>query len=403
MRKLVGIISVLLLALLAVLSCGESSNPFETERTIHEPAAFPYEHATMGSAGILSDDFEGGLDTSLWYVEQVGNAEWVHMNEEGNGFIRSQPQNPWDWNNRMTDILTHRDDFDDFTFTWDMRFQNQSWHKDHRYVYFRSDDSPNVNGYLIHIGVWIPTIPDHVLQILKVNPNGSYENLHPNISYPWVLDQWYSFKLEVSGSMFKLKVWVKGDMEPVTWTMETLDPLSTYIHGRIGFGNYWEAETDVDNVVVIPLVHEVDLDIKPGACPNPLNTALFKKEQNAKLKDAKGGVLPVAILGTEYFDINDIDVSTIELGGIVPIRHSYEDVATPVLNGGECDCNIDGPDGYLDLTLKFRQADIVSVLGSVSVGDVIPLEISGMLLDGTPFEGVDCVWIVGKERELAPL
>lgn len=67
---------------------------------------------------------------------------------------------------------------------------------------------------------------------------------------------------------------------------------------------------------------KVDVDIKPGSCPNPLN-----------LKSK--GVLPVAVLGTEEFDVTTIDPLSILLSreeveeGVAPIRSDYEDVATP--------------------------------------------------------------------------
>jgi hypothetical protein len=140
------------------------------------------------------------------------------------------------------------------------------------------------------------------------------------------------------------------------------------------------------------------LDIKPRSCPNPLNVKVFQKlPKNAKLK--KGGVLPVAVLGTAEFDVADIDVSTLFLEGVGPLRHSYEDVTTPVENGEECECTTAGSDGYRDLTLKFEKSEIVAALGSVSHGDVIPLTLTGELLDGTPFEAADCVSILYKELE----
>ncbi len=62
---------------------------------------------------------------------------------------------------------------------------------------------------------------------------------------------------------------------------------------------------------------QTNFDIKPGSCPNPLNVK-------------SNGVLPVAILGTATFDVNDIDVSTLEINGVSPIKSSIEDVAAPV-------------------------------------------------------------------------
>jgi hypothetical protein len=53
----------------------------------------------------------------------------------------------------------------------------------------------------------------------------------------------------------------------------------------------------------------------------------------------------------------------------------------------------------VDLTLKFQKSEIIAVLGAVGSGDVIPLTLTGQLNDGTPFEAVDCVTIVGGRAE----
>jgi hypothetical protein len=82
--------------------------------------------------------------------------------------------------------------------------------------------------------------------------------------------------------------------------------------------------------------------------------------------------MPVAVLGTEDFDVTAIDVSTIQLNregfeeaGVVPIRWCYGDVA------------------MID-TLRL----------SDKVGDTIPLTVTGVLNDdGTAIEGEDCVWV----------
>ncbi len=148
---------------------------------------------------------------------------------------------------------------------------------------------------------------------------------------------------------------------------------------------------DVPGVVGDPFF----LDIKPGSCPNALNP-WFGGRGNDKPYKGKA-VLPVAILGTESFDVTDIDVSTIMLEGLQPIRYSYDDVATPLVDAENCDCISAGGDGYADLTLKFSRKEIVDGLGAVSPGDEIVLTITGMLLDGRPFEASDCVRIVGNQ------
>ncbi len=130
----------------------------------------------------------------------------------------------------------------------------------------------------------------------------------------------------------------------------------------------------------------VDFDIKPTSCPNPLNVN-------------SNGVLPVAILGSDDFDVNDIDVSTVQLAGVDPLRSSVEDVTAPVGDPKEeCECTTDGPDGFDDLTLKFNNQLIVDALGAVADGDVVALEITGELLDGTPFAGSDCIIVKAKAK-----
>lgn len=134
----------------------------------------------------------------------------------------------------------------------------------------------------------------------------------------------------------------------------------------------------------------VNVDIKPDSCPNPLN-----------VKDK--GVLPVAILGSAELDVSTIDVASICLAGVDPVRSSYEDVSSPAPDTeDECECTTEGPDGYLDLTLKFNAQDIVEALGEVNDGDELQLTLIGALAEvfgGTPIEGQDCVVIIKKGKK----
>jgi hypothetical protein len=111
--------------------------------------------------------------------------------------------------------------------------------------------------------------------------------------------------------------------------------------------------------------------------------------------------LPVGILGTASFDVTQVDVATVLLEGVAPLRSDMEDAATPYepYTGkvDAFDCTTDGPDGFLDLTLKFETGDVVSALGSVSDGDVKVLKLTGKLLDGTDFTGEDVVVILKKK------
>ena len=129
---------------------------------------------------------------------------------------------------------------------------------------------------------------------------------------------------------------------------------------------------------------QVSIDIKPGSCPNPFNV---------KSK----GVLPVAILGTNELDVNDIDVATIRLSGVAAVRSGLEDVGIP---SELDDCNDLGSDGIIDLTLKFSTQDIVAALGPVVDDDEIVLTLTGTLKDETEIiKGEDTVVIINKVKK----
>lgn len=135
----------------------------------------------------------------------------------------------------------------------------------------------------------------------------------------------------------------------------------------------------------------VPVDILPQSCPNPLNV------------DARG-VLPVAILGKGTFDVTQVDPASVELEGVAPLRWALEDVATPfepfIGKEDAYDCTEQGPDGYLDLTLKYEAQELIAALGEVSDGDVLVLHLTGNLKDkfgGTPFQGEDVVVILKKQ------
>jgi subtilisin-like proprotein convertase family protein len=141
---------------------------------------------------------------------------------------------------------------------------------------------------------------------------------------------------------------------------------------------------------VVPCEIELSLDIKPGSCPNSFNARNF-------------GVLPTAILGTQDFDVSQVDVSTLVIsradgvgGSAGAIRTDVEDVGTP-FEGELCDCHEIEGDGFLDLTIKFGSQEVAEALelGSVPSDTQVELCVSGMLLDGTAFVACDCVRIVG--------
>jgi hypothetical protein len=139
------------------------------------------------------------------------------------------------------------------------------------------------------------------------------------------------------------------------------------------------------------------LDIKPGACPNPLNRHSH-------------GMLTVAICGTPDFDVTQIDPQSLVLartddvgGSVTPLmgppgpRIRVQDAATP-FEGEPCDCHDLHGDGIDDLVMKFETELVVAglQLNDLSSGMFVELVLNGELSDGTPFSATDCIVVRGR-------
>lgn len=147
-------------------------------------------------------------------------------------------------------------------------------------------------------------------------------------------------------------------------------------------------EASCQQIITIeePPAGDPELDIKPGSCPNPLNTG-------------SNGVLPVSLLGTAGFDVTDVDLATLVLGRadgvggtVAPTQIQIADTGTP-FEGEGCDCHELTGDGILDVSLKFKRQDVVAALQleQEPAFSYLPLRLSGTLLDGTPFSAEDCI------------
>lgn len=124
----------------------------------------------------------------------------------------------------------------------------------------------------------------------------------------------------------------------------------------------------IDDVSIQDLTIKVKIDIKPGSDPNCFN-------------NNKAGIIPVAILGSADFNVQNIDPATVALNGLAvkavgksnKLLAHYEDV---------------NADGFQDLVVQIEDSGRVFAAGDTAA------TLTGNLYDGRAFEGTDAVCIV---------
>jgi thermitase len=144
------------------------------------------------------------------------------------------------------------------------------------------------------------------------------------------------------------------------------------------------------NNALSELATVVAVDILPRQCPNRF----------AVMNERATPTVPAAILGSDTFDVSEVDIATARLGGAAPVSPPsgvIRDVASPYFpmlgKQRAKECRAKGPDGHADLLLQFDRQEIVDRLGPVSHRDVVALALTARLLDGTAIGGEDVVRI----------
>jgi len=137
----------------------------------------------------------------------------------------------------------------------------------------------------------------------------------------------------------------------------------------------------------------VAIDTVPGSCENVW-----------KVEDA--GLLPIAIRGSKYLDVGEIDIKSLTLEGVPPQKWAYEDVSAEPKEGAACTDKAE--DGVVDLVLLFDSRAVATALEflkrrPIKPGESLILDVTGRLSTGATFHGQDRVTVAAPASPALPL
>lgn len=146
------------------------------------------------------------------------------------------------------------------------------------------------------------------------------------------------------------------------WVLEGALGISADGSTIVGYGKNPLGQTEAWVATLPGPSLPIEIDIKPGNDSNTINPS-------------SRGVIPVAILGSDTFDVSEVDVATLAFGteGAFPLHRRDEHFR---------DVN---RDGFTDVVSHYRARE-----SGIEVGDLEAC-LTGETFDETPFEGCDAV------------
>ncbi|UCD28989.1 MAG: hypothetical protein JSV03_00455 [Planctomycetota bacterium] len=147
--------------------------------------------------------------------------------------------------------------------------------------------------------------------------------------------------------------------------------------GSLVLGGVASGYGDADSPGAPPPPVQVNLDVLPSDAAN-----LFTVNMQGK------GRLPIAILGSEDYDVNAIDLDSLNIAGVVlPVKE-------PKIEKDE------NGDGLLDLVMHFSKREVIAALGLDLMdcnGTVVEIAVDGTGPCGLPIVATDEITLVCRE------